>query len=191
MKLEDLLPRQPEQQQPTPTIPDYLINDPEVVGYPDIEMQSAIYSWAVEGINLVDNSVLDVGCGRGDLIEFTSHCKIFTGCDTKVALVTTGRKKYATIYPHFGLVEKDVLSLTNETFDYSFVVGTFNDITDKSKVEDIYNHVYNIANKAIIIIISVPEFNLHEIVDLFNLSTTPFKIDHSKWDGIFKLTIYK
>jgi len=50
--------------------PDYLLNSPLVVGYNTTQEQYICFQHLLIGFNPVINSILDIGCGRGDLYKF-------------------------------------------------------------------------------------------------------------------------
>jgi hypothetical protein len=53
-------------------IPDYILNDPQQVGYPDKEMQDEIYGWVMEWLSFQPHTSLpyivkDYGAGRTNI----------------------------------------------------------------------------------------------------------------------------
>ena len=83
MKLEDLITGggmplvvEPHNEPEPERLPAYILDDPEVVGFPDKQMQENLYEYATRGVlplNLEDNNsliVVDIGAGRGDFKRF-------------------------------------------------------------------------------------------------------------------------
>ncbi len=87
--------------------PDYIKTSPEVVGYDDLDQQMDMYDIATEMIE-PGESVLDFGCGRGDLSEFLyrrdGEVPNYKGVDINEPLINTGLEKYA---PDVNLECKD------------------------------------------------------------------------------------
>lgn len=183
------------------SIPDYLLNDPEVVGYPDLEMQDAIYQWAVEGVNCWGKTILDVGCGRGDLIKFIPYCNQYIGVETKDSLCLVGNRKYDH-FDNFEICQGNYLTMTFVNYDIGFVIGTLNSITAQDKWEtfkEFFNKLYKEISDCCIFILNsgnseegFNDFPFNELfTELLTVSNIPFKIDYSKFEDIYKLTVYK
>lgn len=81
-------------------------------------------------IPLSNSSILDVGCGLGDLYGYIcSSSKDFTyfGVDISQSYINGAQKKY----PDTTFAEKDIMTEQIENFDYVFACGIFNDqVTD-------------------------------------------------------------
>ena len=181
-------------------IPDYLLNDPEVVGYPDLEMQTEIYQWAVEGIRYWDKTILDVGAGRGDLFKYISYCKGYVGVESRESLCLAGRHKHAS-FENFSLVNIDYFQADNVGVDVAFVIGTLNSINTKDKwdtFKQFFDKVYNEISDCCIFILNsksdegLNDFPFSELfAEVLSVGNIPFKIDYSKFEDIYKLTVYK
>jgi len=91
--------------------PDYIKNSPEVVGFDDRDQQMDMYDIATEMVE-PGESVLDFGCGRGDLSEFLyrrdGEVPNYKGIDINEPLINTGVQKYA---PDINIECKDWNSL--------------------------------------------------------------------------------
>lgn len=104
---------------------EYMINDPEYVGYPSLEFQEQLYASVL--YNSVDpsvpTSILDVGCGRGDLghyiktvIEPRFGAKVkYHGIDLSNLIIEIGKEKHAKLL-------SDQFKLENKLFDHTFQV---------------------------------------------------------------------
>lgn len=180
----------------TNMIPDYLLFDPEVVGYPDLEMQGQIYDWVYEELDSGKCSVKDYGCGRGD---FWSGNRFvyggYVGIENKESLVEVAKKKY----PHINIIQGDFLEQDLQT-DYTICIGTLNDVHGFDKWE-YFNKTLKKAlettNIAIIFILSsnmdgIDGFLDYPLNELFqNLSPElPIEIDYTKFQDIYKLTVH-
>lgn len=89
-----------------------------------------------------DATILDVGCGTGDLSEFLSPFPIkkYVGIDIYPKALEKARKRY----PQEEFIEGDLLTYPfNETFDYAFASGTF---TVKMPIDN-YRFVYSMVSK--------------------------------------------
>ena len=213
MRLEDLLIGTPETTNP-PTIqesynetdlelPEYLITDPQVVGYPDVEMQSDIYTWVYNGISPINlnglpSSIKDYGSGRGDfygkLIASNQNVN-YIGFDFKETMVLAGQKKY----PGIELIYGNYLDSDLQT-DYTICIGTLNDDHGLDKW-DHFNKTLSRAlettNIAIIFVLSSNFDGLSGYLDYPIAETieqipngTRYELDYSKFEDIYKLTIH-
>ena len=92
-------------------IPDYLVNDPELVGYPDLEMQEKIYNWAIQYLNFSEKTVLDVGAGRGDLFNVLNqfNLKSYIGIEERQALCYVGVSTHTD--PRFSLINANYFNI--------------------------------------------------------------------------------
>ena len=77
--------------------PDYILSSPEVVGFDSYDQQMEMYDSACEEIE-VEESILDFGCGRGDLYDFLYRRDgmepNYKGIDINEPLINAGLKKY-------------------------------------------------------------------------------------------------
>lgn len=229
MKLEDLLskpaievgPIQPETRFPSDddyyneglkksveqfeweNLPEYLFTDPEVVGYPDEEMQSRIYDWVLDDIRN-KSSIMDYGCGRGD---FYGHARMngysldYTGFDNRQVMVDVGKKKYKDYIIGFNLLNFDfALPWNLEPVDYTICIGTLNDNHGQDKWEyfnRILNNALSNTRTSIIFVLSRnfdgdPNFLDYPFEELFQHldKNLRFEIDYTKFEDIYKLTVH-
>lgn len=141
-------------------IPDYLINDPEVVGYHDDEQQKNIYYIATSGKLSLDGttSILDLGCGRGDLYEFLKTYGVtykYTGIDNTNTLILAGRTKYpdanlisATYHNLDNLIEYKsdwVFNVGNLNLNYGYASAEFSKFDELANLLEISMTVANIG----------------------------------------------
>lgn len=81
------------------TDPDYMLHSPEVVGYNTTSEQQFLFQNLIMGLDPTSYSVLDIGCGRGDLYGFLTEIwsdQIFayTGVDMNPNMCDLAREKY-------------------------------------------------------------------------------------------------
>jgi hypothetical protein len=183
-------------------IPDYLINDPEVVGYPDLEMQKGLYEWVLRDLPVSGYSIKDIGAGRGDFYGYMNEQAIkaspsprYTGFETKDSLVAAGRRKYENI----ELVQSDFLDSDLVT-DYTICIGTLNESHGNDKWEyfnKTLKHCLDTTKVAIIFVLSADmggfdgflDYPLTEIISHIPKGLR-FNIDYTKFEDIYKLTVH-
>lgn len=211
MKLEDLLkgsvePTKIEQsivqeEPPKVEIPDYLLNDPQVVGYPDLEMQEQIYRMVAGTIyNSEDDtksrtellSVKDFGAGRGDIIGWLDGFN-YAGYETNRLLVEAGKVKYDGI----NLVEKDFFQSNLKT-DFTICVGTLNSMptNDKWKLfREVMQKALETTTDKIIFVLAnrfdVEGYNDYPLLELVqHLPTNPFELNYTFLEDIYMLVVH-
>lgn len=181
--------------------PDYILYDPEIVGYPNTVVQDNIYNWAIEGI-LTAQNVCDIGSGRGDFyrhFQKINQAVDYIGFELMTSLVTAGNKR--TTDDHFKNYLGDYLELDAPTVDYTFCIGSLNMKNDLDKwdyLNKIFERAMSHTNIAAVFILNrideeenMQGFPLEELfsrVDM--LKTVPFVLDYSKMENIYKLTVY-
>lgn len=188
-------------------IPDYILNDPQQVGYPDKEMQDEIYGWVYDSVNkLADpdtrfrSTITDFGAGRGDISHWFSGGDAFkyTGFETNPILVQAGNQKYKeSKYIDFTLIQQDFFD-SNIKSDFTICVGTLNSIPTENKwglFRRTMQKALETTEKAIIFVLSnkfdVEGFNDFPFKELFDhLPNNPFTIDCTKFEDIYMLVIY-
>lgn len=135
--------------------PEYLRNDPQVVGYPDADFQDKIYAWVWDKIERIDHNrslrgddirinirINDFGCGRGDFMEYIGsiHCT-YHGYELKNTLVRAGNERHGLSIFNGEPWEEGQTVLHNENFltaelpecDITLVIGTLNENTGVDK----------------------------------------------------------
>jgi len=94
---------------------------PKTLGW-DKERHFLRYQILLSEWNLKGASLLDVGCGFGDMYAFTVENNLqvaYTGVDINQDLIDAGKEKY----PEAHLKAKDVINATTEN-EYDFVVSS-------------------------------------------------------------------
>lgn len=193
-------------EQTTDNLPDYLLNDPEIVGYPDEEFQLEIYDWAMSWA--YNSKVADVGCGRGDFYGRLSDFSLkkppeYIGFETNPLMVSAAKKKHVGI----NVYQENFLDYAGENFDHIFWIGTLNsdyghfDLNTFAGRYDYFlknvRHGLKYCNNSLIFILlnsAEDGFIAHPIptiTDFLLKENQPFEIDYSKFQDIYKLTIFK
>ncbi len=194
--------------------PDYIMNDPEMVGYDDKDQQRDIYDFATEEVES-EESILDFGCGRGDLHEFLyqkdGETPKYKGVDINSPLINAGIKKYA---PDITIENRDWFDLDSSyKSDWCVNIGSLCTRYDSS-TEDGFKLVTKTLDKmmslcdtgSVLILFSThmpdeakeEEFLLVDpgkiltyALNKYGLDTGNVILDHSYTDAIFKLTVLK
>jgi hypothetical protein len=179
------------------SLPDYLINDPQIVGYPDEETQNEIYDWVLEGLPKSNYSIKDLGCGRGDLFgRFHLQSNIdYFGIELNPNLYNVAKQKY----PDIQVFNNNYFDISIES-DYTVVIGTLGDDMGLDKWEN-FNKTLNWAisntKQAVIFVLQRDCYGSEGYLDypfteLFNNLGTDVKfvLDNSKLEDIYKLTVH-
>lgn len=186
--------------------PDYLINDPEIVGYPDKEMQEEIYEWVIESLPSHNFSIKDLGSGRCDFYDYMSisyGTRInassgisYHGIDSNPNLCNVAKYKY----PNVNVINNNYFDVNLQT-DYTILIGTLNTNNGNSDKWDNFNktliYALNNTNKAIIFVLARNMDGLDGYFDypfeeLFQHlhPALKFTIDYSKFEDIYKLVVH-
>lgn len=81
------------------TDPDYMLNSPQVVGYNTTAEQQYLFQNLIIGLDPKNNTLLDIGCGRGDLYGFIQEMYLedvfaYTGIDHNPMMADLAKQKY-------------------------------------------------------------------------------------------------
>lgn len=187
------------------SLPDYLLKDPQIVGYPDEETQNEIYDWVLDGLPKSNYSIKDLGCGRGDLFGrinnppewvFDKPSNIdYFGIELNPNLYNVAKQKY----PDIQVFNNNYFDISIES-DYTVVIGTLGDDMGLDKWEN-FNKTLNWAisntKQAIIFVLQRDCYGSEGYLDypfteLFNNLGTDVKfvLDNSKLEDIYKLTVH-
>lgn len=189
--------------------PEYLVKNPEAVGYPTLEFQEDIYRISVQGVfNSYITSVLDIGCGRGD---FGSYIKRlvnpdieYTGIDLNSLHIDIGKKKFSNV-GKFELLAGNVLEYSH-TADICILNSIFDSNYD-NHVEDKYEYFKKILTKALdistlgVVIVALNDrfenepyitYNMSEIVQILTGFELKFSLENAfPYPNVFKLMVDK
>ncbi len=200
-------PYEDDKSQPQNTLnvlPEYLVSDPEIVGYPNLEFQEQIYDWVKSSLPTQGYSVKDLGCGRGDFFGHISKREVwedkfkdiqYFGIELNPNLCNVGKQKY----PEINILNNDYFEVNIKT-DYTVCIGTLGDNLDQNKWEN-FNKTLNweISNTKIAVIFILqrdcyqnPAYFDYPLTELFqNIDpNVKFVLDYSQIEDIYKLTVH-
>ncbi len=186
-----------ELMQDATSLPTYLLSDPEIVGYPNLEFQEQIYDWVKGSLPTQGYSVKDLGCGRGDFFgKLQDHLNVdYIGIELNPNLCNVGKQKY----PEINILNNDYFEVDIKT-DYTVCIGTLGDNLGQNKWEN-FNKTLNwaISNTKIAVIFILqrdcyqnPAYFDYPFKELFeNIDpNVKFVLDYSEMEDIYKLTVH-
>ena len=129
--------------------PEHLFTDSELVGYINEISHEQFFNFAFNGIDLTTSSILDMGCGRGDLYRYLNDRftnVIYTGIDVNQILIEVGKRKY----PGINLINTDWMNFTTDS-KFDWVVNIFGNamIYTNSFPEDKWQYLIGSIEKAL------------------------------------------
>lgn len=141
------------------------LSSPMFVGYNDINEQILTYN-SLLTFYTVNQSILDVGCGRGDLFVFMKERyedvfldSNYYGIDNNPIAIDTGINRYGLSNIHL----KDFTNYrTIDKFNWVIASNYFLDVRD-NEYDYLYNHVdkmYNLCNYAVAFNIITEQANI-------------------------------
>lgn len=187
----------------------YIQYSAEVVGFENREMQWTSYETALSYVD--SNSILDFGCGRGDLYGYMLNERSieeidYLGVDLNAVMINTGKD----IYPNINLIQSDWFSLDDAIKkDWCISVGSNNLRYDADTVKgdvqytkDSIDAMYKHCTTGVVAILttsiedSAPDDGLinHDPGELLNWARKEYgnvAIDHAIGSDVFVLIIYK
>lgn len=145
----------------------YLQDSPELVGYVNINEQILTYNAMLTFFN-TSQSILDVGCGRGDLFAFLKERyedvfldSNYYGIDTSEPLINAGKERYGINNIHVH----DFASFKNASkFNWVFACNFFNEFKE-DKYEYLYkciDKMYNLSNHGVAFNIITDQANIQK-----------------------------
>lgn len=191
----------------------YMLSDSNFVGYESVEQQEQIYKMATYGvINPETKSVLDLGCGRGDLGSFINRIISpdvkYQGIDVNQLMIDIGQEKYPTdvkslfqlnYYELKDTINSDltsdwVFNITNLTVPYGYHNGNqleqFKDLLDISLTYCNIGTVFMLINTRSEFD-GYYQYETSEIVKIIESLGLRYAIDNTDLKDIFKLVIFK
>lgn len=193
--------------------PDYIMNSPEMVGFDSEEQQLEIYEYACEEIE-DDESILDIGCGRGDLYRYlyerNGQTPNYRGIDINEPLITAGLEKYA---PDIDLEQKDWFEKNITPASWCVNIGSLcarydsSDIDNDTLIEKTIDKMMEMSKVGCVLVlfssympkdvqeedyvISDPKKMFDYAMKKYGADTGNVSLDHSYSDSIYKLSILK
>ena len=122
-----------------------------VVGYRDRDSQRLCYQLSTEVGNLNNASIIDVGCGLGDLYGFlrSKYSSFrYVGIDISMKMIENAREAYpGTIFE-----KADILTYeSSENFDWAYSIGIYNiELSDNDFImHQIIKKMFRITTKGL------------------------------------------
>lgn len=199
------------------SFPEYMINDTNFIGYSDETLQYAVYNATAFGtIQTGVESVLDVGCGRGDFGNYLLSLYpnvTYTGIDLNQIMIDVGKYKYSNLNNFNLKLEKfdsayksDVMydwvyHVTDLTINYG-IYPDFNPFEGDNRyilLKEMIQKSLEICNKGIVLILlnnketydSYLNYSFDKVSEILYGLNVPFGIDNSDIPNVFKLTVLK
>jgi len=206
---------EPLEEQEEDIDPDYLKNDPQVVGYNTAEEQDILYDFILSNFDPTTESVLDLGCGRGDFLRYVEeayqHKLKYHGIDMNKQLIDVAKElspdnKFTNTnwFSLDGNYAADwVLNIQSTTILYE---PEGDDFDQTQALRNTVNKMMELADTGIVISLlstvaigaydeSFLTFDPIETLDWalneYGAQGGNVKLDHSISDAVFILTIYK
>lgn len=189
----------------TPTDPDYMMYSPMPVGYHDTAEQHYLFQNLLVGFN-PSQSILDIGCGRGDMANFITDFfgepAPWTGIDHNPIMSDIAKQKYGydTITGAF-----ETTKLNNH--DWVVASGVFTQRRCNTEDEDLrkvfsdIDILYNVANNVVAFnLLSPIKTKQHEgflyihpglIMDMLIEKYQFVSIRHNYSKDVYTVLIYK
>jgi SAM-dependent methyltransferase len=185
---------------------DYLMNSPQVVGYNSTSEQQYMFQNLILGLDSAAYTVLDIGCGRGDLYGFLSDLTGdvfgYNGIDMNPTMADIAKEKYG-LDIQTGMFETAKLSAA----DWVVASGFFTQRKCETEDADLMklfadvDRMYELANRAVTFNMLSPINNtIHEgffyvhpglIMDMLIEKYQYVNIRHNYSKDVYTVTIYK
>lgn len=185
---------------------DYMLNSPQAVGYNSTAEQQYMFQNLVMGLDAAAYTVLDIGCGRGDLYGFLSQLTDsvfgYNGIDMNPIMSDLAKQKY-NLDIQTGMFESANLT----SADWVVASGYFTqrkcetEDADLLKLFDDVDRMYALANRAVTFNMLSPInntiqegfFYVHPglIMDMFIEKYQYVNIRHNYSKDVYTVTIYK
>jgi ubiquinone/menaquinone biosynthesis C-methylase UbiE len=103
--------------------------DAKSVGWKSKDQQELRFRILTQNVELANQSIIDIGCGFGDLYDFLctsgSVPLQYTGIDISNEVLKIARERYTNI-PHVEFLNLQLMSKPDEVFDYAVASGSLN-----------------------------------------------------------------
>jgi|10_taG_2_1085330.scaffolds.fasta_scaffold04571_9 SAM-dependent methyltransferase len=193
----------------------YLKSDPQVVGYRDEQEQEIVYDFVASNFDATQESILDIGCGRGDFLRhireiYQTDIK-YHGVDMNKVLIGVAKE----LDPDGEFTASNLFKLDgNYAADWVINIGGLSVIyepvgEDFDQMDALKNTVIKMMELADVgIVVSLLSLNTPDAYDDTYLAYDPIEVldwslnefgqlggnvrlDHSIADSMFTLTIFK
>lgn len=173
------------------TLSTYGADDPRSVKWGTTRSQFLRFKILCEIADIADASILDFGCGVGDLYEYLKRGGFrgqYIGTDHNPDLLTAARQKYA---------DATFVATVTQAYDYALISGVFNDPTDLESVQKIIHALFEGSTKGLAFnMISKPteglmHYDPWEIARFCQTLTPMITVRHDYRGGNFTVYLYK
>ena len=193
----------------------YLKTEPQVVGYRSIQEQEIMYDFIASNFDASQESILDIGCGRGDFlrhIETIYQSDIdYHGVDMNKVLIGTGQE----LSPNAKFTATNLFKLDgNYAKDWVINIGGLSvmyepagkDFNNMEALKNTINKMMELADAGIVIsllsMVSTEDYDenflVYDPIEVLDWALNEYgqlggnvRLDHSMSDSLFTLTIYK
>jgi len=185
---------------------DYMLNSPQAVGYNSTSEQQYMFQNLIMGLDSTAYTVLDIGCGRGDLYGFLSQLSEsvfgYNGIDMNPVMADLAKQKYG-LDIKIGMFETADLNAA----DWVVASGYFTQRKCETEDADLLklfadvDQMYALANRAVTFNMLSPINNtIHEgffyvhpglIMDMLIEKYQYVNIRHNYSKDVYTVTIYK
>jgi SAM-dependent methyltransferase len=186
---------------------DYMLNSPQVVGYKSTAEQQYLFQNLITGLNVSTSTILDVGCGRGDLYGFIrelykDHVFGYRAFDHNPIMASLAKEKYD--------LDIQVAAFENielPTADWVIASGFFTQRRCDSEDDDLrklfvdVDKMYSAAQQAVAFNLLSPINNkIHEgffyvhpglVMDMLIEKYRYVSIHHNYSNDVYTVTIFK
>ena len=187
-------------------------NNPELLGYEDRKQQALVFGNVLpEEFDVYNDTVLDVGCGVGDLWAYCNEVlecdePYYSGIDSNTTMIDLAKEKFKD-YKSLFTVDNIDTHTSDTKYDWVVAMSAFNmkvkDVDMNKYIKTVINKMYDLSNKGIAINLmhSFPEgedwsdeFHLYNSSEIFKWVIDNFynvKTHRNYIDRDFILYIYK
>jgi SAM-dependent methyltransferase len=186
--------------------PDYMLNSPQVVGYNSTSEQNFLFQNLIIGLDSQVYTVLDIGCGRGDLYGYlrSIYDDVFgyTGVDMNPVMCDLAKQKYNLDIRCTTFEQADL-----KEHDWVLASGYFTQRRCNTEDEDLQKlfadveKMYTLSTRAVSFNLLSPINNtLHEgffyvhpglVLDMMLEKYKHVNLRHNYSKDVYTVTIYK
>ena len=175
------------------------------VGWRSYSRQKVRFAALVDHLDLKDKSVLDVGCGTGDLLLYLQDqypVIDYVGCDISPQMVQAAQDKYQD----HQFMRQDYMELTGLNVDYVILSGVLSHVQNWPyySLKKSLKHCLQLANQGVVFNLlssnsprahqvkkEFTYFKPEKVVSLCSCLTQRYHISHNYLENDFTVTLYK